>query len=317
MERHPFSIPNSADPHCTISKLPSVIASASNSKFAVRTVPLLNLDDGDDYQLHILGRAPIDLVLVLDVSESMMGAKLALLKRVVELALARCVGGLLSVVAKQVQLGMRTILSFGVRIGSIALGRYSNDTSKQGRQGRIDVKDLYADEEKEFLVYLSIPSATAEEKVYKKTSLMVVTCSFKDTVSNHTGHVKGVRVVIRYCGGKRKVEMEGVKGAQDVLGLRRVTLRSLASGQVGDGPCNQLKAELLEVKERMGSLDLYESKGKLYVLAGLNSHSQQRATTRGVNIKPVDDDPVGYETPSMASLVSKSPKAFAAIILDY
>ncbi|KAK3022360.1 hypothetical protein RJ639_045311 [Escallonia herrerae] len=65
-------------------------ATNSNSKFAVlvgvRAVPLLNkLDDGDDYQLHIHGRAPIDLVLVLDVTESMMGAELAPLKRVVEL----------------------------------------------------------------------------------------------------------------------------------------------------------------------------------------------------------------------------------------
>ncbi|KAK3022359.1 hypothetical protein RJ639_045310 [Escallonia herrerae] len=185
----------------------------------------------------------------------------------VQEAFARCVGGLLSVVAQQVQLGMTTI-SPGIRIGSITSGRHFNQNSEHGQQGTIDIEDLYADEEKEFLVYLSIPAATSQEKMEEKTLLLDVTCSYIDPVSNEMVQVKGMRVQIRrpehlcpwdavmsmevdrqknrvwvaegIAEAKVKIEMEDVKGAQDVLDKHRSTLLSSASAQARDGLCSQL-----------------------------------------------------------------------------
>ncbi|KAK9268009.1 hypothetical protein L1049_010447 [Liquidambar formosana] len=225
-------------------------------------------------------------------------------------AFARCIGGLLSVVVQELRLTVRSI-SAGVHIGSIASGRYLSEISNQGQQGVIDVGDLYADEEKEFLVYLSVPvySAAEGEERAEKTSLLDVLCLYKDSVSNEMRQVEGEKIEIRrpevlspgdmivslevdrqrnrllvaegIAEAQSMAETGNLEGAQSVLAQRRSTLLSSASAQAGDGLCTWLEAELGEIRERMASQELYEHTGRAYVLSGLSSHSWQRATTRG------------------------------------
>uniref|UniRef100_A0A5B7CCN2 RING-type E3 ubiquitin transferase n=1 Tax=Davidia involucrata TaxID=16924 RepID=A0A5B7CCN2_DAVIN len=252
-------------------------------------------------------------------------------------AFARCIGGLLSVVVQELRLTMRSV-SPGVNIGSIPSGKYVSEISDEGQQGVVDVGDLYADEEKEFLVYLSVPvvsAAEGEEKV-EKTSLLDIGCSYKDTVSKEVVQVEGERVEIRrpqvlsptdvivslevdrqkirlwvadgIAEAQELVEMGNVEGAQGVLTNCRSTLLASASAQAGDGLCNWLEAELREIRGRMASMESYEHTGRAYVLSGLSSHSWQRATTRGDSTSQSGSTGgvIGYDTPTMVSMVTKS-----------
>ncbi|XP_011096891.2 uncharacterized protein LOC105175944 [Sesamum indicum] len=260
-------------------------------------------------------------------------------------AFARCIGGLLSVVAQELRLTM-TSASPGVEIDSIPSGRYASEISDQGFQAVINVGDLYADEEKEFLVHLSIPECAIAESVgtVGRTSLLKISCSYRDTASKAMVQLEGERVEIRrpkvvsrtdgvvslevdrqrnrlwvaegIAKAQEMAELGNLEGAQALLAQRRTTLLTSASAQAGDGLCSWLEAELMEIRERMENMAMYEHTGRAYVLSGLSSHSWQRATTRGYsgNVTTIRREggsssysgPVAYDTPSMVSMVSKS-----------
>nr|DAD43710.1 TPA_asm: hypothetical protein HUJ06_001940 [Nelumbo nucifera] len=266
---------------------------------------------------------------------------------IIQDAFARCIGGLLSVVAQELRLTVSSI-SPGVYIGSIPTGKYLSQIINQGQQGIIDVGDLYADEEKDFLVHLSIPVFPTEEseEIEATTPLLAVECTYKDPLSQEMVHGESRRVEIRrpkvlssldnttclevdrqrnrlwvaegIAEAQGMAEKGNLEGAQSVLANRRSVLLASASAQAGDGLCNWLEAELKEIRERMASQELYEETGRAYVLSGLSSHSWQRATTRGNstthglvyntegNNSHVSGGSVGYETPSMVSMVTRS-----------
>lgn len=257
---------------------------------------------------------------------------------IVQDAFARCIGGLLSVVAQELRLTVKAV-SPGVSIGSIPSGKYPNNISEQGQKGTIEVGDLYADEEKEFIVYVSVPAERAEI-----TSLVDVTCSYVNTESKEMLQVEGERVMIRrpevlsptdvivslevdrqknrlfvaegIAEAQQLAERGNLEGAQAVLTSRRSALLASASAQAGDNLCGWLEAELTEVRERMVSMEMYEHTGRAYVLSGLSSHSWQRATTRGDSTTQTtvltgdggtsNAGVIGYDTPTMVSMVSKS-----------
>ncbi|MCD7466110.1 hypothetical protein HAX54_002509 [Datura stramonium] len=256
-------------------------------------------------------------------------------------AFAMCIGGLLSVVAQELKLTVRSA-SRGVNIGSIPSGRYASEISEQGKLGVINIGNLYADEEKEFLVYLSVPSAEIEQSA-AKTSLLQITCSYKNTTSEEMVIVEGETVEIRrppvlspadvvisrevdrqinrlavaetIAEAQQLAEMGNLEGAQAVLTNRRASLLSSVSAQAGDALCSWLDTELTEIRERMASRERYEQTGRAYVLSGLSSHSWQRATTRGDTTTQIilqggsssnSGATIGYETPSMVNMISKS-----------
>ncbi|CBI20541.3 unnamed protein product, partial [Vitis vinifera] len=198
-------------------------------------------------------------------------------------AFAMCIGGLLSVVAQELRLTVKSV-SPGVHIESIPSGKYLSEICDQGQQGVIDVGDLYAEEGKEFLIYLTVPelsSAEGEERV-KRTTLLDVMCSYKDSVSKEVDRQRNrLWVAEGIAEAQRMAETGNLEGAKAVLAHRRSTLLSSASAQAGDGLCNWLESELREIRQRMASMELYEQTGRAYVLSGLSSHSWQRATTRG------------------------------------
>ncbi|KAJ6414949.1 hypothetical protein OIU84_003870 [Salix udensis] len=257
-------------------------------------------------------------------------------------AFARCIGGLVSIVARHVQLKVKSA-SPGVQILSIPSGRHKNKIFDQGHQAVIDIGDMYAEEEKEFLVFLSIPVspvADGEERL-ANTSLVDVSCFHKGSVSMDTVQVEGERVQIRrpptlspidqvlclevdrqrnrllvtetIAKTQRMAEMGDLKGAQALLAKQLSTLLTTASSRAGDDLCNQLEAELKETRERMETRELYERSGRAYVLSGMSSHSWQRAATRGhyttISSEGGNSDTrttTSYETPSMTSMVLKS-----------
>ncbi|KAJ4976444.1 hypothetical protein NE237_001550 [Protea cynaroides] len=264
---------------------------------------------------------------------------------IIQDAFARCIGGLLSVVAQELQLTVRS-LSPVVSIGSISAGKYSTEILNQGQLGMVEVGDLYADEEKDFLVHVSVPVFSAEGGGrVPNTSLLCVECSYKDPLSQEIVQAESKIVDIRRPGvlslednrmslevdrqrsrlwvadGIAEAQCMAEKGnlevAQAILAARRSALLASASAQAGDGLCNSLEAELKEVRDRMVSWELYEETGRAYTLSGLSSHSWQRATTRENSTTHTtmfhrDGDnqsmsgAMGYETPSMVSMVTRS-----------
>ncbi|XP_011026759.1 PREDICTED: uncharacterized protein LOC105127240 isoform X1 [Populus euphratica] len=256
-------------------------------------------------------------------------------------AFARCIGGLTSIVARDVQLKVRSA-SPGVQILSTPSGRHKNKIFDQGHQATIDIGDLYAEEEKNFLVLLSIPvfPTVDGEEMLENMPLVDVSGFQKDSVSTDTVEVEGERVEIRrpqflsstdrvpclevdrqrnrllvtetIAKTQRMAEMGDLKGAQALLAEQLSTLLSTASAQAGDYLCNRLEAELKETRKRMETRELYERSGRAYVLSGMSSHSWQRAATRGPSM-PISSGgnsdtrtTTSYETPSMTTMVTKS-----------
>ncbi|KAL6546252.1 hypothetical protein OROMI_021973 [Orobanche minor] len=239
-------------------------------------------------------------------------------------ALARCIGGLLSVVAHELRLNVTSTLG----IGSIFSGRYASEVSEDRLQGVITIGDLYADEEKEFLVYVPVPVCCPIKEGLENTPLLKIACSYRDITKN-TIELEGKGVDIRrpeilspedavlslevdrqkvrlsvvkaIAEAKEMAESGNLKKAEALLMNTTSALWASSSAQAGDGLCIHLEAELSEIRRRMEDMDTYVHTGRAYVLSGLSSHSSQRPTTRSSS-----SGPVGYDTPSTVTMVSRS-----------
>ncbi|KAL3625814.1 hypothetical protein CASFOL_030343 [Castilleja foliolosa] len=240
-------------------------------------------------------------------------------------AFARCIGGLLSVVVRELRLILRSA-SQGVAIKLIPSGRHFSEISNRGSRGTINVGDLYADEEKEFLVNISVP--VYENNNERTTPLLDITCSYIDGLSNARVQMESCEIrrpgVLLLCDVKVKLEVDrqksrldavdGLAEAQrvadtgDLEGARAILLKRIksvqasASRQAGDGLLLKLEDEMKKTKEKMGSKSTYERAGRAYVLSSISSHANQRATTSGKVASSND----AYVTPNMANMVNKS-----------
>ncbi|KAL8052015.1 hypothetical protein ABFX02_06G185000 [Erythranthe guttata] len=239
-------------------------------------------------------------------------------------AFASCIGGLLSVVTQGLRLSLRSG-SNGVVMKSIPSGRYPSEIADQGSKGTIHVGDLYADEEKEFLINLSIP--------IRKTSLLDIVCSYIDVVSEkETVEIESVEIRRARKGSpsdtKVKLEVDrqrnrlhaaesiaeaqkmaesgDVNGARDLLAKGRTDILGSSSAQAGDDMCVWLEEDMKETERRMGSAEQYNKEGRAYALAGMSSHGAQRATTKGKKVAGAERRYSPYSTKSMALMVVKA-----------
>ncbi|KAL7109660.1 hypothetical protein ACP275_06G188100 [Erythranthe tilingii] len=251
-------------------------------------------------------------------------------------AFASCLGGILSVVTQELRLTL-TSASPLVEIKSIPSGRYASEVSDHGSRGTVEVGDLYADEEKQFLVNLSVPALINGGN----TSLLDVACSYKDVVSNetinlHCDHVEILRptgpteativnlevdrqrnrlsAADRIAEAQRMADAGDFTGARNVLSNGRAAIRASASGQAGDELAVFLEEEMRETEERMGNRGSYERTGRAFALANMNSHAWQRANTRSGG-RRMGGARGGcgrgggfraYVTPQMTNMVTKS-----------
>ncbi|KAL5977219.1 hypothetical protein ACLOJK_021562 [Asimina triloba] len=252
-------------------------------------------------------------------------------------AFARCIGGLLSVVVQDLRLALGSA-SAGVVIHRVPSGNYSGEVSNCGQHAVIDIGDLYAEEAKDFLVHITVPSHPHDIEPDQTTALLTVQCSYKDPLSQETIQLEGETVKIRrpdtltsedqrvclevdrqrnrllvaeaIAEAQALAENGELERAQSMLADRQSMILASASAQAGDVLCSQLEAELKEVRRRMASQEVYEETGRAFVLSGLSSHSWQRAVTRGDSaiLEPAwsSSGLVGYETPLMADLVTRS-----------
>jgi hypothetical protein len=119
---------------------------------------------------------------------------------VIQDAFALCIGGLLSVVVQEIQVGVECVhtkthlvsLKAGTHLVSLKAGSYPSRMMADGRTGFIDVGDLYADEERDFLVSVDVPA----EPSSNETSLIKVRCVFKDPLTKEVTTVESEEVRI-------------------------------------------------------------------------------------------------------------------------
>ncbi|XP_058094518.1 E3 ubiquitin-protein ligase WAV3-like isoform X2 [Magnolia sinica] len=246
---------------------------------------------------------------------------------VIQDAFAQCIGGLLSVVVQELHVAVESVHP-RAPISLIKAGNYTSCISSDGRTGSIDVGDLYADEERDFLVSINVPASNAGEA---GTTLVKVGCAYRDPVSKERVNLDGqdVRIQRPEVVSERSVSIEvdrqrnrlqaaeamaearaaaergDLATAVTILERRRRALSESAAARAGDQLCAALNAELKEMQERMATRRVYEASGRAYVLSGLSSHSWQRATARGDSMEGTSLMQV-YQTPSMADMLARS-----------
>uniref|UniRef100_A0A1D1Z716 Uncharacterized protein sll0103 n=2 Tax=Anthurium amnicola TaxID=1678845 RepID=A0A1D1Z716_9ARAE len=253
---------------------------------------------------------------------------------VIQDAFAQCIGGLLSVVVQEMHVEIECVHP-SVHVGMIKSGSYASTVVDGRRKGSINVGDLYADEERDFLVSVNVP---ALHEACEETVLLKVGCTYRDPVSKDTVLVKMEEVKIRrpevVIGQMMSVEVDrqrnrhqaaeamaeartaaehgALSEAVSILENCRRLLAESSSGQSGDRLCSALDAELREMQERMANRQRYEASGRAYVLSGLSSHSWQRATARGDS---TDSASLvhAYQTPSMVDMLQRSQTTSPAV----
>lgn len=241
-------------------------------------------------------------------------------------AFAQCIGGLLSVVVQEMQVVIECTNSC-IRVNSLKSGSYPSGLIENGHAGYIEVGDLYADEERDFLVSINVPVESSKPE----TSLFQVKCTYKDPLTKEIATVMSNEVQIQRpeMAGEKLVSIEVdrqrnrfraaeamaeartaaelgyLAGAVSILENYRRSLSLTISGKCQDPLCLGLDAELKEMQLRMATRHDYEVSGRGYILSGLSSHSWQRATTRG-DWTDSSSLAQAYQTPSMAEMLTQS-----------
>jgi hypothetical protein len=186
---------------------------------------------------------------------------------------------------------------------------------------------MYAEEERDFLVILEIPSCEAESM-----SLVKVRCVYKDPLRREIVRVESGELSIQRpteLTGEEVVSIEvdrqlnrflvaeamsearvladagDLTAAVGVLRNRERDLAETASGRSRDGLCQSLSSELSALQERMTSQGMYHRSGRAYAFSSMSSHSTQRATARGPAVGG-SLTPMAYQTESMARMVTRS-----------
>ncbi|PNY04224.1 zinc finger C3HC4 type (RING finger) protein [Trifolium pratense] len=247
-------------------------------------------------------------------------------ENVIQDAFAQCIGGLLSVVVQDLHVEVRCAQS-RLQLSSVKAGSYQSTLTNNARMASIQVGDLYAEEERDFLVTLNVPV----EKSSDEMSLLIVTCLYSDPITKIEGldvtsevKIQRPNVVIdpvvsievdrqrnrlqateAMAEARVKAERGDFTTAISVLERCHRGLSETISAQAGDLLCVSLSAELKEMQERMATRRVYEESGRAYVLSGLSSHLLQRATARGDSTDSTSFVRA-YQTPSMAEMVSRS-----------
>ena len=243
---------------------------------------------------------------------------------VIQDAFAQCIGGLLSVVVQELRVGIECI-NPSLKLVSLKAGSYPSQVAGDG-QGFVDVGDLYADEERDFLVSINVPATSCSE-----TSLIKVKCVYKDPLTQATTTLESEEVKIErpeiagevvmslevdrqrnrlqaaeaMAQARVMAEQGDLTGAVFILENCRNMLYETVSYKSMDRLCVALDAELKEMQERMASRHVYEVSGRAYILSGMSSHSWQRATARGDS---TDSSSLvqAYQTPSMTDMLTRS-----------
>ncbi|KAG2543591.1 hypothetical protein PVAP13_9NG761000 [Panicum virgatum] len=259
-------------------------------------------------------------------------------------AFAQCIGGLLTVVVQEARVAIASGHP-GVRISSIKSGRYESRVDEDGRSASVAVGELYADEQRRFLLFLSVPTAEATDGE-SETPLITVRCSYREAAggahvdvtaedavvarpehaadAERSSDVERERVRVEAIEDIAAARAAAERGAHQeavaILGYRRRAVARSPAARGGDPTSTALGTELRRMCKRVATRESYRGSGRAYVLAGLSSHEQQRATSR--QLRPLrqtlagSDGGDGEAMNSMAAAFAQAPSAVGAGALE-
>ncbi|RZC51258.1 hypothetical protein C5167_019684 [Papaver somniferum] len=240
-------------------------------------------------------------------------------------AFAQCIGGLLSVVVQDLQVHIQS-LDPHLCLSQLKAGSYSTYLTGDNQTGSVDIGDLYADEERDFLVLVNIP-VVADGNSNDQMKLVRVWCGYKDPFTKESVTTEAIEVKLErpemvnedtvvsievdrqknrlqaaeaMSNSRAAAERGDLPTAWSIIDGCRMQISDTASAHAGDKFSVDLDLELQEVRSRMKSKKIYESTGRGYLLSGMSSHSRQMATTRG------DSTESTYQTASMSKMLKKS-----------
>ncbi|KAI3882043.1 hypothetical protein MKX03_006253 [Papaver bracteatum] len=231
-------------------------------------------------------------------------------ERVIQDAFAQRIGGLLSVAVQDLQVHIQS-LDPHLCISQLKAGSYSTSLTGENQLGSVDIGDLYADEERDFLVLVDIPAVTDDQM-----KLVSVWCVYKDPFTKETVTTEAIQVklqrpeivnedmVVAVAEALKKSRAAAERGdlpaSLSIIDNCRKQISQTASAHAGDKFSADLDLELQEVGSRMKSQEVYESAGRGYLLSGMSAHSGQMAATRGRSVGSM------YQTDRMRRMVDRS-----------
>lgn len=257
-------------------------------------------------------------------------------------AFARCIGGLLTVVAQDVTLSLEmgggNRDRNGCRIQNLHAGLFERTVDEAGTRAEIVLGDIYAEEERDILVELSLPpfDGTTGRSDLNGGRWQLVLEASGSYVQARTQLIKAVTPVELLI--NRPLEVPPREGAVDIsvdrqrnrllatramstarewaeLGQLGAAQRMLESaitqiGQSaafanGDPLTLQLDHDLRECAVGFASMDEFEERGRAYSMSQGLSHATQRASTstfrRGSRAASG-----GYSTSTMETMINRS-----------
>jgi len=244
-------------------------------------------------------------------------------------AFAQCIGGLLSVVVKDMSVTVSACA--GTKLKNFHAGSYETCVVEDGSQGTVNLCDLYAEEERDILVELELPAVNSASNAM---NLISIRCFYKDPVSQRNFksrehslsilrpksrdgtpvapnlEVEKQRTRLRaaqaIAEAKTLADQGDMADAQRILQSAKTELQQIRTRY---RPFSlALEAEITEIQARMTSTRTYERSGRAFVLSAQSSHFRQRATTRGQSFQNYSME---YQTPSMTDMVLRSQSLLA------
>jgi hypothetical protein len=255
---------------------------------------------------------------------------------------AQCIGGLLSVVAQEVRIAV-TCVHPGVRLREVKSGSYDNRLDDDGRAASVHAGELYADEERRFLIFVDVPRGEPTDDV---TRLLKVSGTYRDAATGQTVDIAGDDAVVRRPVEVTQVEpsmavqreLIRVAATEDIAAAREVADRGehaeaarilerrleaveqSAPGMAHDPTCGELVDELRDLGSRVVDRHEYQLTGRACLLSGMSSHTQQRACASPMQLgsapaasgwksgrmKECARKTQGYMTPTMERMVMTS-----------
>ncbi|KAF8723028.1 hypothetical protein HU200_022175 [Digitaria exilis] len=223
-------------------------------------------------------------------------------QEVIQDSFAQCIGGLLSVVVQDAHLAV-TCVHPGVRVREVKSGRYESLVAEDGQAASVVVGELYAGEERRFLLFVDVPGAEAADDEDATTMLVRVRCTYRDTSTGREIDVDGedavvqrpVEVTTNNLGASKEVERERVRVAavEDMAAARAAAERgehaeagrilqrrrqAVMQSAAGDPAYDALLEELEDLSARAEDRGEYERTGRACMLTGMSTHAQQRGT---------------------------------------
>ncbi|KAK3165985.1 hypothetical protein QOZ80_1AG0040130 [Eleusine coracana subsp. coracana] len=226
---------------------------------------------------------------------------------VVQDSFAQCIGGLLSVAVQEARLKVEC-LDAAVRVRAVKSGCYESRVDADGRAATVDVGELYAEEERRFLLFVDVPVAAGAAEngdAEDVTRLIKVSCTYKDAATGQAVDVAGEDAVVErpvVVSGDAEPSLEvarerfRVEATEDIAAsqaaaergayaeaariLERRQEASAAPGLAGDARCAALVAELREMRARVAGRREYEETGRACMLAGISARPRCSSACR-------------------------------------